>query len=262
MKKFFTERKLNILYSLASIIFMWLVWIIAYYAVGNNLIVPKFSETMSEFFKLFANAQFWTALFNTVLRTIVAFLISFILAAGCAALASLGVAVRAVLGPVIGFIRILPTLAILLIILVWTEGNKNVAPVIVTVLVLFPMIYSQFIAAIDGIDGEIKQMIKVYDIPKKQAVFKIYLPLISPNVLSQSGSNLSLGLKIMISGEVLAYTLKGLGGMMQYASMGGLIARLAALTLMAVIFGLIIDVALSQLVRLTYKWNKKEGKND
>lgn len=238
---------------------MWLVWIVAYYAVGNSLVVPDFRDTMKEFFGLLCDVVFWTALLNSLLRTLVAFFISFALATGCAAIATLGNSARALFRPLIGFIRILPTLAIMLIILVWTEGNKNVAPVIVTVLVLFPMIYAQFIAAIDGIDSGIKQMIKVYHIPKKQAVFKIYLPLISPNILSQSGANVSLGLKIMISGEVLAYTLKGLGGMMQYASMGGLIARLAALTIMAVIFGLIIDILLSQLVRITYKWSKKEG---
>lgn len=259
MKRFFFERKLNVIYSIAAIILMWLVWITAYYIVGNRLIVPNFLDTMKEFFRLLSNGDFWTALWNTILRTLVAFLISFALAAGCAAVSAFGSALRAVLRPIIGFIRILPTLAIILIILVWTEDDRNIAPVIVTALVLFPMIYAQFMAAIDDIDGGIRQMVKVYGISGKKAVFKIYLPMILPNILSQSGANISLGLKIMISGEVLAGTLKGLGAMMQYASMGALIARLAALTLMAVIFGLIIDIALSQLARITYKWSRKEG---
>ena len=49
---------------------------------------------------------------------------------------------------------------------------------------------------------------------------------------------------------------------MQLANSGGYVATLAALTLMAVIFGLIIDVSISQLVRITDKWNKGEGLDD
>lgn len=259
MKKFFKSRKFNIIYSVVAILLMWLVWIIAYHAVGNRLIVPSFSDSLSEFFALFKSADFWIGLYHTLIRTIIAFLISFALALVFAIIAVMGHGARAFIKPIVGFIRILPTLATILLILRWTEGDKNIAPVIVTVLVLFPMIYAQLMAAVDGIDGGIRQMVKIYGIPKTTAVFKIYLPLISPNIFSQTGANISLGLKIMISAEVIANTLKGLGGMMQYAYGGAMIAQLAALTLFAVIFGLIIDLAVSQLARLTYKWSKKES---
>lgn len=259
MKKFFKSRKLNIIYSVIAILLMWLVWIIAYHAVGNRLIVPSFRDSMSEFFALFKNGDFWAGLYHTLKRTFIAFLISVALALICAVIAVAGQAARAFLKPIISFIRILPTLATILLILRWTEGDKNIAPIIVTVLVLFPMIYAQFIATVDGIDDGIRKMIKIYGISKATAVFKIYLPLISPNVLSQLGANISLGLKIMVSAEVIANTLKGLGGMMQYSYSCALIAQLAALTLFAVIFGLIIDLAVSQLSRLTYKWSRKEG---
>ena len=64
----------------------------------------------------------------------------------------------------------------------------------------------------------------------------------------------------MISSEVLVNTAKGLGGMMQTSSGAGEIARLAALTLAAVILGLIIELAFSQFKRINKKWQGK--KND
>lgn len=262
MKKFFGKRKLNILFSAAAILFMWLVWIIAAYAVGNQLLVPKFSQTMSEFFGLFADGSFWIALTFTLLRTLIAFIISFILAAVCASAAALSDGARAALRPIVGFVRILPTLAVILLILRWTAGDRNIAPVIVTFLVLFPMIYAQLLASIDGIDGGLKEMAKVYKLSAREKLFSIYIPAVLPNTLSQTGANISLGLKIMISAEVLAFTLQGLGGKMQLANSGGYVATLAALTLMAVIFGLIIDVSISQLVRITDKWNKREELDD
>ena len=156
--------------------------------------------------------------------------------------------------------RTLPTLAVVLILLIWT--NPVIAPVAVTVLILFPMIYAQIIAAAGGVDEGILEMARLYGLKKREKLFKIYMPLISPNILAQTGANVSLGLKIMISSEVLANTYNSLGGMMQTAKLYAEMPRLAALTAVAVAAGLVIDVALSQFERINYKWSKKEGARD
>ena len=157
-------------------------------------------------------------------------------------------------------LRTLPTLAVILLLLIWT--TPKVAPVIVPVLVLFPMIYSQITAAVSGIDEGLKEMADVYHISKRDRLFKIYLPCASPNVLSQTGANISLGLKIMISAEVLASTYQSLGNLMQTARLYLDTPRLAALTAAAILIGFIVDIAFSQLARITYKWSRKECGND
>ncbi len=241
---------------------MWLVWLIAYYAVGNKIIVPSFGETVKSFWRYLGNGTFWAAVGNSFARTLLAFVISFILAAACAALAMLCSAFKAALKPVMVVIRTLPTMAVLLIILKISFGNKTLSPVIVTVLVLLPMIYAQFIAAAEGIDDGVKEMAKVYGISKKDRLFKIYLPLVSPNILSQTGANVSLGLKVLISAEVLVNTARGLGGMMQTSNTAAEVANLAALTLAAVVLGLVTELTFSQLSRINSKWYIREGSDD
>lgn len=259
MKKFFTDRKLNILISALAVAAMWIIWIIAYYTTKNDYIIPSFQDTFVSLWRdCIAKGAFWVAFGNTFLRTLLAFVISFVLAAALACVCSLSEKAAAFVMPFMVFLRTLPTLAVILLLLIWT--TPRIAPVIVTVLVMFPMMHARLYAAIDGIDGGIRQMLKVYGIPKSQAVFKVYLPLVAPQTLPQIGSDISLGLKIMISAEVLASTFKSLGGMMQESRLYLEMPRLAALTLFAVLFGLIIDVAFSQLARLTYKWSRKEGK--
>lgn len=258
MKKFFTERKLNILISVLAVVAMWIVWIIVYYSVSNDYIIPSFQDTFVSLWRdCLAKGAFWTAFGNTLLRTLLAFIISFIIAAALACLCVLSKKITAFLMPFMVFLRTLPTLAVVLLLLIWT--NPRIAPVVVTILVLFPMIHARITASIDGIDGGLRQMLKVYNIPKSQAIVKIYLPLIAPHTIPQIGADISLGLKVMISAEVLASTFKSLGGMMQEARLYIEMPRLAALTLIAVFFGLVVDVAFSQLSRLTYKWSKKEG---
>ncbi|MDE6597547.1 MAG: ABC transporter permease subunit [Clostridia bacterium] len=259
VKKFFTQQKINIICSVAAIIFMWLVWLIAYYSVGNKLIVPPFTEAVKSFWHYLGDGTFWLAVGNSFGRSLLAFAISFVLAAACAALAIFSSAFKAALKPIMVVIRTLPTMAVVLIILKVTLGDKTMSPVIVTVLVLLPMIYAQIIAEAEGIDGGIKQMACVYGISKKERLFKIYLPLISPSILSQTGANLSLGLKVLISAEVLVNTARGLGGMMQTSSAAAEVANLAALTLTAVILGLVVELAFSQLSRINRRWRVKEG---
>lgn len=259
MKQFFKQRKFNIIGSAIAIILMWLVWIIAYYSVGNDLIVPSFWKTCASFWRYLGSGTFWIALLGSFGRTMLAFAISLIGAVLCAVLASLSKTVKAIFKPIMVFIRTLPTMAVILIILKITLGNKTLSPVIVTVLVLLPLIYAQFIAAIEGIDAGLIEMCKVYGVSKRDTVFKVYIPLVLPNTLSQTGANISLGLKVMISAEVLVNTAKGIGGMMQESSIAAEVANLAALTLAAVILGLILDIAFSQLKRITDRWNKKES---
>lgn len=254
MKKFFTLKITNIICSVAALVFMWLIWIIAYYAAGNPLIVPSFTETASAFFRYLGDGAFWTAVGNSLARTLLSFVVSFILAALFAVLASLGRGFKAFFKPVTVIIRTLPTMAALLIILKITSGSRTFSPVIVTCFVLFPMIYSQLIAAIEGIDSGIKEMAKFYCVKKTDKIFKIYLPLISPSVFSETGANLSLGLKVMVSSEVLVNTARGLGGMMQENGMAAGVANLAALTVAAVILGLLLEFALSFLPLINRKW--------
>ena len=231
---------------------MWLVWIIAYYAVGNDYIVPSFQDTFVSLFKCFAEGNFWLSFLTTLLRTAIAFIISFALAAVCAAISRVSSVFKWLIEPIITVLRTLPTLAVLLLILIWT--NANAAPVIVTVLMLFPAIYVQFTAAISAVDDGLLQMAEVYNISKKDRLLKIYLPMVSPEIFSQVGANISLGLKVTVSAEVMANTYTSLGGLMQNARSFLEMPRLAALTLITVVIGLIVEIAFAQLNRINAKW--------
>lgn len=255
IKEYFSKRKFNIILSISAFALMWLIWLIAYYSLKNDYVIPSISDTAVSFGKCFISGSFWLAFLKTVLRTALSFVISFVLSVALVAICTLFKVCKSFVKPFIDVLRTLPTLAIILILLFWT--TPKVAPVVVTILVLFPMIYSQLNVAVEGIDENIFEMAKVYNISKKERLTKIYLPLISPAVFSQTGANISLGIKVMISAEVLAGTYQSLGGLMQNARFYVDMPRLAALTIIAVIIGLEIDLCFSFVERFTFKWSRK-----
>ena len=240
------------LFSALSVIFLWLAWIIAYALVGNEYVLPSFWETVKEFGRLLIEVSFWRAFGNTLLRTLWAFAFSLVLGVGLALLASLHEAVRAVFAPIISLLRTVPTMAIILMLLIWT--NPRVAPVIVSLLVLFPSVYAATLAAVDEVGENYGELAKAYGVSVKRKIFKMYLPLAAPSVLKQSGAIFSMGLKITISGEVLSQTFRSLGGMMQQAQTYLDIPRLLALTILAVVLGFLLEGLCALAYKLVVRW--------
>ena len=247
----------NLLFSLLAVLCLWLVWIIAYFAVGNDYILPSFLETFEEAGKcLFGGdetcAEFWRAFGGTLLRTFLAFLFSLILGVGCSVLARLFRGVRAFLAPLISILRTVPTMAIILILLLWT--SPAVAPVIVSLLVLFPAVYSASLAALDETEEEYGELVRAFRVSAKRRVFGLYLPLSAPPVLKQSGAIFSMGLKVTVSGEVLSGTYRSLGGLMQEAKIYLMMPRLLALTLVTVLVGFAIEGLCCLAYKLIVRW--------
>ena len=235
--------KKNVLFSAlcsaSALVALALVWIIAYYAFGNKYLLPSLWDTVAAAGKLLAEAVFWRAFALTLLRTLIAFLCSFVLGVALAVLASLHRAVRAFLAPIISVLRTVPTMAVILILVLWT--NRTVAPALVAMLVLLPAVYAAALASIDEVRQEYGDLAKAFQVEKGRQIFKMYLPLAAPNVLAQSGAILSMGLKITVSGEVLAQTLRSLGYLMQEAQMYLEMPRLLALTVLCVLIGFLLE---------------------
>lgn len=227
---------------------------IAAAAVDNEYYVAPFASSVREFFALFAQAFFWKALAHTLIRTLVTFALSFVTALGCACLSALFKPFACFMRPIAALLRSLPTMAVLLLIKVCFLPQTS--PVVVAMLVLFPMIYSQLYEGISGVDSELLGMAKVYRLTGAQKLKYIYLPHIMPSTVENTGINLSFGLKVIISAEVMASTYTAIGGMMREAQIYS-ISRLAALTLIAVLFGIVIELCFRALSILLFKWRRK-----
>ena len=163
--------------------------------------------------------------------------------------------VDGVMRPIIAVIRTLPTMAVLIPLILYT--NRFTAPIIVAMLVLFPMIYAQFKSALDNIDGQIIRTTKVFKLTRRQKVFKVNFPLVAPNLLSHTGSNLSFAIKLIISAEVMIGAYTSIGGMIQYAGYENL-PRLFALTLFAILIGIVLETTFHMLSKKLFKWTRVE----
>ena len=243
---------LNLILPIASILAIIVVWIVAYYAVGNDSIMPSFSETLVTFFSLFAKGEFYLALGGTLLRTVISFVVSFVLAFGLALLSYKVWWVKKVLSPIVSIVRVLPTIAVVLLLLVWT--NSFIAPIIVALLVVFPTTYTGVESVLSSIDEKQLEMCKVFGVDEKTVLKKVKIPQILPSTINIAGTALSLTLKLMVAAEVLSYTTDSIGNYLQLAKLYDNTVIMMALVLVTVVIGVVIEMVFSLISKKAGKW--------
>ncbi len=236
LKNAFVQRGV---WTLLSFLFLAVVWIVSAAIIGNGYLIPSLGETLKETFALVGRISFWAAFFSTAFRALYAFFISFLFAAFFAIISYMVGGFEKFFSPILSFLRSLPTMAVLLMILLWTSAVK--APVVVAFLVLFPMLYSAMFASLSGVDKDLIEMSNVYKVNKKRMVASLYLPSVLPTVCRECATSLSFSLKLIVSAEVMSNTFQSLGGQMQSASLYAQTPTLFALVLIVFLTGYALE---------------------
>ena len=226
-------------WTLFSFLILAAVWILSAAIIGNGYLLPNFFQTVGKTLELFQMISFWKAFFSTLSRAIIAFVVSFVLAVGLSILSYTVGGFEKIFTPIVAFFRSLPTMAVLLMILLWTNANK--APIVVACFVLFPMLYSSIFAALSGVDKDLIEMSRVYKVPQKRMIAALYIPSVLPTVSRESSTALSFSLKLIVSAEVMSNTFQSLGGQMQTANLYAQTPTLFALVLVVFLTGYALE---------------------
>lgn len=256
----------NLIISVCALLCMWLVWVIAWLIVDDGYVIPSFTDTVKEIGALMVSSEFWQAFGLTLARTAISWFAATVLAAAVASAGAVFPAVRKFAAPFIAVFRTVPTMAITLMLLIWS--SPRVAPAIVSALIVFPIAYARFNSAFDGIDRKLTDMADVYNVPFGERLAKIYIPQVMPLVLSQIGPDFSLTLKVMVSAEVMCSTFNSLGGLIYQSNVFLNTAQMFALTICTIAAGGILSWLLGLLTCLTRRWTgagnprTKEARDD
>ncbi len=229
----------NLWQTLVALGFILLVWWVAHCIVGNDLLVPSVGDCLQEMGRLLTDGVFWRAFLRTFGRVCLAFGLSFVFALIFSLIAYMVPSFGRILAPIVSMLRSLPTLAVLLILVVWAGAAET--PIIAAFLSLFPMLYAGVLAALYQVNEELLEMSRVYHVPLKKQILKLYLPAAAPYVLREAGAAASFAVKLTVSAEVLANTAKSLGGMMQDARLFLEMPSLCALVAIAFFVGLLLE---------------------
>lgn len=234
--------------------FLLAVWFASYWSVGNDLLLPSFFDCLKACGAFFSSAAFWTAFSRTLARVAAAFSTSFVLALGLAIVAYLLPSFGRFFAPIAAIVRAVPVLAVLVMIRNRTSGAT--APVVVAFLSLFPMLYTEILSALQGVDGGLKEMSETYGVPLWKQIRDLYIPSTSPTLLQASGAAFSFSLKLVVSAEAMVRTATSFGVLMEEAQLFGRTAETFALVIVACLIGFAVESLTAWGARV---WRRRTG---
>ena len=246
------NKILNILLPILAIGCLLIVWTVASHVVDSEFILPNISQTAGELGKLFTDGAFYYALLQTFIRSLISFVVSFLLAFAFAFLTTKSRVLDKLLSPLVSVTRALPTIAIALILYYWLSNYT--AAIVVTMLVVFPTVYTNIKNAFGEIDYKLVDMCDVFMVSKKDKYNKVIVPQLMPAILSSIGSGLSLNIKLMVAAEVLCETAYSIGILLRTAKAYYDIATMLALVVVCVIISSFFEFLFNSLSKKVGKW--------
>ena len=230
MKISFTSKQYV---SIASVIFMLVVWKILSMHFGSGYVLPSPEKTLSTTLNLFTDSNFLATVGSTILRGIAGFVLSGILGLGLGIFAGINPHFNAFLRPILVTIRSIPIIALILLALIWL--SPGLVPVFIAMLTMFPFICTNVTDGIKSVDPDIVEMATFYRIRRNRIIRELYIPAIMPFIISGASSAIGIGWRAIITGEVLSQPKYGIGTLMQSAQTFLNVDAVIAWTIVAVI---------------------------
>ncbi len=242
----------NIVYPLIGVGVIMLIWFVGARVVGVEMVLPAPARAFEELLGLLGDKTFWSAVGNTLGRTLLSFVSGFAAAAVTATLSAFVKPVSKIIAPIITVLRSVPTMSIILIAIIALKAAR--APVLVTFLIVYPLLHASFERALENVDPYAVNMSRVFGVPLYKRIFVLYVPAVLPDVFAASKSNVSLALKVMIASEVLAQTFGSMGVYMQISRIYLDTALLMGWTLAAIGLSFALEGVVVLLKKVTVRW--------
>lgn len=233
-----------------TIAFLIAVWCLVASTINTRLILPTPNVVFKETFRLFGESAFYVALFGSLQRVVTSFVISLIFAIVFALISNKIKVFRLAFYPVVIVTRAVPTMCVIFLCIIYFKPQTS--PLIVSFLVLFPMLYTSVLTAIEGCDKELLEMSEIYKVTKTQKLINFYLPSVSAIVYSDSVNAFALNVKLIIAAEALSQTKLSLGGGMQIARLNLETATLFSYMIVAILLSYIVEL-LMRLLRFAVR---------
>ncbi len=246
MSKRVKKRLIDALYVVALVAVIFAAWAICAAAVDDSFVLPDVAETFSALGETLALRAFWTGLGGTVLRCVISYAISVALFFALFCLSAAFDGFRRFIDPLISALRTMPTVAVALILALVLGGY--VAPVILAVLVIMPILYSSARARVATVPTELNEVCRICGANRRQTLCSVYLPTAAAGLPDALSSAFSYNVKAVIGAEILVQAAGSLGMLMNLAKAYLMTASLIAMTFFAVVLAVSSELALRALL--------------
>lgn len=233
-----------------------LLWQVIALKINNDIYLPKLQEVLASIAQIVKEKDFLLIVFSSFYRTIISFGVALIFAIIMGVLSSLYPLINNLLKPLNSIGKTIPTLVLVVLALIWVD--KDNAPFIVGIAIVFPILYDGILNTLTKNDKKLEEMMKIYEVPTLEKVKKVYVPNIIFYILKILVPTISLAFKVVIAGEVHGQPKYGIGASVQLAKMNFDTPTIFAWIVIIAIISLLFELVNKILTKKYYRWQKDE----
>jgi len=217
-------------------------------AKGDRLVFPNVGEILSAFFRLLSSPRTYQQIGTTLLHLVISMAFSTVIGVTLGLLEGASDFARQVLKPLTVFLRSIPM--IVLVVIVMVLANYERVPVIVSTLALIPLISEAANEGSRRIDREWKDVYRMDGRFGMRVLFKVHLPLMAGYLKQAYISAVGMGIRLAVSTEYLVQTKNSLGKAIYSSSYFNEYADIYAYALIMILLVLLVGEAPSAIARL------------
>lgn len=195
-------KKQKAIAATCAVAFWLLVWHVVSLCVGSELVLVSPVKVVQTLFTVIFDPDFLKTVWYSAARILGGFFIALTLGTVLGWVASRFWVVETLLRPITAVIKATPVASFIILVLLWFSG-KNLS-VIISMLMVFPVIYMNVLEGIRSADEKLLEMAQVFRLSVSKKLLYIYLPAVAPFFVSACSVSLGLCWKSGIAAEVIA----------------------------------------------------------
>lgn len=240
MKNSITKELRRSTRKILILVFWVLVWELCSLFINNPLLLPSPIEVTKVLFFLTGKTYFWKSVFNSVATVISGLVLSIGIGIIVGVAAGLIPFIEELLEPLMVVIKATPVMSIIILALVWFKSSNVV--IFTSILICFPIIYTNVLQGIKAVDKQLIQMANIYRVKNKYIIKDIYLPSIKHYIVSGILMCLGIGWKVSVASEILSTPRYSIGLNLLNAKSTLETAELFAWTIVVVLLSFIFEL--------------------
>ncbi|SDO68928.1 ABC transporter permease subunit [Phyllobacterium sp. OV277] len=247
--------------SAITVLGLLLIWIVsAHFKLVSPVFLPSPSAVLWKFYSVsingFVDATLWQHLLASLLRVFAALLLALVVAVPAGIAIGVSAIGRGIFDPIIEFIRPIPPLAYLPLVIIWFGIGEPSKILVIAIAMLAPIAISTA-AGVKGASLDRINAARALGATRAQVVRHVILPNALPSILTGLRIALGAGWSTLVAAELVAAT-RGLGFMIQSAAQF-LVTDVVIMGIFVIaIVAFILEIGIRRLEHLLVPWAGRE----
>ena len=239
-----------------AIVLFWLaVWQLSGLAIRNDIIFAGPADVARSFAALLPDPGFWISIGWSFGKILAGFFLAFLSGVLLGSLAFRFRFLKELLEPVITLAKSIPVASFVILALIWI-GSANLS-VFISFLVVLPMIYVNTIAGLESTDEKLVEMARVFSLPLPRRIRFLYIPALTPYLVSSCRIALGMSWKSGIAAEVIGVPAHTIGERLYMAKIYLATSDVFAWTIVIILISSLFERLFLRLLEQGARWNER-----